>query len=784
MKRGDPESIKGRWLGDLKQKPSYKNIQKDGAIEQFIEASSEPISEAYRYGEMMLMEMKWDTSRNFSSIKHQARLVGKKLGRKHSAVGTIITSHSDTPTDTNLGTARYENLGVSILDIDQESDYDNLVQDVNAPTIAKQALVPYWSSKPYSIPVGAVYTAKNGLSYVCAERKVIERWSSKWSTIRQSKDLLTEFRASGGWEGYKYLTVPIVQGQQKIAYLGESDNTASQSFVLSTLDIEAADSYYTKQFLYAEVETKDGVEIWKEVYHLSTVGCTDRYFEVNILDDMSGTEIKFGDGINGAIPPDGAKITLHYLETAGAAGNVYDLYAFNSAIDGVEIPDGLNVSVGCQNMWAIIGGEDLETRAQFKRNAESAYAKNYEIIHTYTEFGRQINLISPVPLLKSRVKSYLKATKVNNSTVYTPTIGVTGLSGNLAKLNVTENAIFNKVINDAINNNIISNKEVCYVAPNILTLNSHVSIELKESVLSEEDYKSDMVNYLQEVVGKYNLDNIEDYQQVTLIRYALEHSKNIAAIDCVDLVTFSDPKVELIGKANDTERSTTYKTHIAFNWTLPNININNFGAEGHCLKNAADGNVCTAIININVCENKFTFAILDNKITTDGVNPINFINADGDTAYELLEPSGSKYSIKQLKTVKTTFNRKDLRHPDTSLAYDETASSTQISYGLTDEELIKLGIIKDQELVDATYFSFSPSATGLTATLAIPVNIVASWVGYNQTSEPDKVLNELQNKLSNNVAKCSVGFEPTDKTMSTDDWNTIWYYDDISCSID
>ena len=499
---------------------------------------------------------------------------------------------------------------------------------------------------------------------------------------------------------------------------------------------------------------------------------------------MSGTEIKFGDGINGAIPPDGARITLHYLETAGAAGNVYDLYSFNSAIDGVEIPDGLNISVGCQNMWAIIGGEDLETRAQFKRNAESAYAKNYEIIHTYTEFGRQINLISPVPLLKSRVKSYLKATKVNNSTVYTPTIGVTGLSGNLAKLNVTENAIFNKVINDAINNNIISNKEVCYVAPNILTLNSHVSIELKESVLSEEDYKSDMVNYLQEVVGKYNLDNIEDYQQVTLIRHALEHSKNIAAIDCVDLVTFSDPKVELIGKANDTERSTTYKTHIAFNWTLPNININNFGAEGHCLKNAADGNVCTAIININVCENKFTFALLDNKITTDGVNPINFINADGDTAYELLEPSGSKYSIKQLKTVKTTFNRRDLRHPDTSLAYDETASSTQISYGLTDEELTKLGIIKDQELVDTTYFSFSPSATGLTATLAIPVNIVASWVGYNQTSEPDKVLNELQNKLSNNVAKCSVGFEPTDKTMSTDDWNTIWYYDDISCSID
>lgn len=784
MKRGDPESIKGRWLGDLKQKPSYKNIQKDGAIEQFIEAGSEPISEAYRYGEMMLMEMKWDTSKNFSSIKHQARLVGKKLGRKHSAVGTIITSHSDSPTDTNLGTARYENLGGSILDIDQESDYDDLVQDVNAPNIAKQALVPYWSPTPYSIPVGAVYTAKNGLSYVCAERKVIERWSSKWSTIRQSKDLLTEFRASGGWEGYKYLTVPIVQGQQKIAYLGESDNTASQSFVLSTLDIEAADSYYTKQFLYAEVETKDGVEIWKEVYHLSTVGCTDRYFEVNILDDMSGTEIKFGDGINGAIPPDGAKITLHYLETAGAAGNVYDLYSFNSAIDGVEIPDGLNVSVGCQNMWAIIGGEDLETRAQFKRNAESAYAKNYEIIHTYTEFGRQINLISPVPLLKSRVKSYLKATKVNNSTVYTPTIGVTGLSGNLAKLNVTENAIFNKVINDVINDNVVSNKEVCYVAPNILTLNSHVSIELKESVLSEEDYKSDMVNYLQEVVGKYNLDNIEDYQQVTLIKNALEHSKNIAAIDCIDLVTFSDPKVELIGKANDVERSTTYKTHIAFNWTLPSININNFGAEGYCLKNAADGNVCTAVININVCENKFTFALLDNKITTDGVNPINFINADGDTAYELLEPSGSKYYIKQLKTVKTTFNRRELRHPDTSLAYDETASSTQISYGLTDEELIKLGIIKDQELVDATYFSFSPSATGLTATLAIPVNIVASWVGYNQTSDPDKVLNELHNKLSNNVAKCSIGFEPTDKTMSTDDWNTIWYYDDISCSID
>ena len=94
----------------------------------------------------------------------------------------------------------------------------------------------------------------------------------------------------------------------------------------------------------------------------------------------------------------------------------------------------------------------------------------------------------------------------------------------------------------------------------------------------------------------------------------------------------------------------------------------------------------TAIININVCENKFTFAILDNKITTDGVNPINFINADGDTAYELLEPSGSKYSIKQLKTVKTTFNRRDLRHPDTSLAYDETAVTSVWYYFIYKDE--------------------------------------------------------------------------------------------------
>ena len=38
--------------------------------------------------------------------------------------------------------------------------------------------------------------------------------------------------------------------------------------------------------------------------------------------DGNSLIIKFGDGVSGLIPTTGAQVKLHYLETAGKAGNI------------------------------------------------------------------------------------------------------------------------------------------------------------------------------------------------------------------------------------------------------------------------------------------------------------------------------------------------------------------------------------------------------------------------------------------------------------------------------
>lgn len=759
-KRFDSQAITERKLNYLTQKKDFQNIQRGGALEQFLEAESESEAEIARYGEYLLQEMKWDTSRNFSSVKHMARLVGKKLDRKHSAIGTIIISHSDKPeNDNTLGSARYINLGDSVLNIDQESNYDDNVKDDTKTGIYEKALVPWWSEDCYSIPVGATCTSKSGIIYTVAEKKEIKKWNQYFSDIKKTESNLTNFRSSGGWNYYKYLIVPIVQGVQKTVELGTSDNTAGQSFIVSTLDIEAADSYYTKQFCYIEIETKNGTETWNEVYHLSTVNSTSKSFEINILDDLSGTEIKFGNGVMGAIPEKDAKITLHYLETSGEDGNLIDLYSFNNTVDGVEIPDSLknSVTIGCQNMWSIIGGSNLETLDEFKRNAETAYENNYEIIHTYTELERKLNQISPVPILKPRLKSYYKNTTINTTNVYKSVIGITGLSGNLIKLNDTEKNIFNKSVNNIINDNILSNKEILYVDPNIFSINSNVSIELKNPIVSNNSFIDSLENYLQEKLGKYNLSNLDKYQQVDVIKESLNFSDNIASIDTLDLITYSDVSIDYsvkpVNSIND--------DYIVITLTTPSLSINVLSSESNCAKSKKDGCDICLLVNLNILNNVYSLVLrdTDSSETYESTSFLTYKNPKNLSLYQQ-----NRYTISQLLSNKFTLSNSEVKFPDKNLKFADN-----IYLGKTNIQYI--------------YFNYLPSSQSITFNLALPKKLVSGWLGFDESSETNDVYVELQNTLDNNTSKVSVSFIPTDKTIETSDWNTVIYYDNIDVEI-
>src|SRR3954451_20648411 len=58
-------------------------------------------------------------------------------------------------------------------------------------------------------------------------------------------------------------------------------------------------------------------DAWRQTDSLADAGPDDRVF---VLDDQGG--VRFGDGVAGRRPPDGALVTLAYQQGGGAAGNV------------------------------------------------------------------------------------------------------------------------------------------------------------------------------------------------------------------------------------------------------------------------------------------------------------------------------------------------------------------------------------------------------------------------------------------------------------------------------
>lgn len=744
MKRFDPKSITTRWNNWLDEQPDWKARQEGGATDQFLEAAVEPLAEVARYGEHLLREMKWATSKNFSSVKHISRLVGKKLDRKRSAIGTIIVSHSTPPIGTAIGEPRYQNLGSTLLDIDQLSEYDDGSLDETKTGSYVQSLTPWLETSFYTIPVGATFTnSVNGLSYIAAENKTISNFTNKWSRIKRNQSMKDAFYANGGWEGYKYLSVPVVQGVQKsIILTTDSPTDASQSYIIDTLNIEAADSYYTKQFCYLEVI--DGVEVsqWTEVYHLATVDATSKSFEINILDNMTGTEIKFGDGINGAIPPKGSTLILHYLETAGEEGNVQDLYSFDGSISGYELPEGLNYSIGCQNMWGIFGGKDLETLKEFKSNAETAYEKNYEIMHTYTEFVRRLNEVAPVPILKPKIKSSWITQDISGVKVLTPAIGVTGLNGNLQKLTTVEQNLFNKVTTNKISDNVLSSKYVIYEEPNILKINSRITLELKENVISPDAFTSELEEGLQQKIGKYNLDAIDCYRQVRVIQEALDLSDNIASIDTVDLITLSPSDIAL---SSNIISSVPY---IVFTFELPSTDMNRQSANGYCIKTRTDGNYVNALLNLNIGTLQSSALLLEPSEEI----PSTYYTMDGDFS---LANEGTRI----IETCENTY---------------KTLSRSQIS-GLenitTDEN--------NEWVKSITYDS-----TTFTIKIGIPAANFLDYLNLPSNTSNSDILSIIETKFGKNTASFELAFECPDKTLNLTDWNSVWYYDNIEIEID
>lgn len=403
-KRFDSESKLNRMLAGLRKDANWPLILQKGTIGQLLHTIAESGAEDARYMEYLYGEKKWKTAMNMSSLMAQGDLLSYKRQLPNSAVGYVIVSHTDAE-----GKDRLSYYGSYYYDLDAASDYDDIEKNEEADEYARHALVPWTCDNSYSIPKGTRFITSNGVEFFSTEVVSSKTLKKKYSEMNEIDK--EAFLSRGGWKGIKYLKIPVMQGIQKTVSIGRASSSIRfQSFILPTIDVDAASNEVSCNYFSVYVQPDNGDPVmFTEIDHLSRATSIDNVFEKSILKDESGVKIKFGDGISGAIPPDGV-VYVNYVETLGASGNIDSKYQVNTMIfpSGYKIKDPRTDTYGtflsCTNISAISGGRDIEDIESFRDKAPSSYLKSYTIA-TNKAYLNSIEKYSPLNLLHCKIFS-------------------------------------------------------------------------------------------------------------------------------------------------------------------------------------------------------------------------------------------------------------------------------------------------------------------------------------------------------------------------------------------
>ena len=182
MKRFDHDAISTRLKERMIMNGEAATILDDGTFTNLMDVFSEGCSEIARYVEYRSLENKWNTAQNITSLLTMGNLIGRKRERAKSAIGYVIVSHTDA-----TGVERLSNYGSTFFDIDENSNYDDLVLDESANYIKKSALVPWTNPNVYEVPKGTIFTAANGTQFISTKTVRSRILTSPWSIIKSNK---------------------------------------------------------------------------------------------------------------------------------------------------------------------------------------------------------------------------------------------------------------------------------------------------------------------------------------------------------------------------------------------------------------------------------------------------------------------------------------------------------------------------------------------------------------------------------------------------------------------
>src|SRR5574344_1141013 len=541
MKRFSYDAVKSRLTKRMEMDSNSATILDDGAFGNLMDVFSEGISEVARYMEYALLEKKWKTAQNISSLTAMGSLIGRKRQRAKSAIGYIIVSHTD-----ESGVNRLANFGSTFFDLDETSDYDDIEKNEDADYIAKSALVPWTSKHVYEVPKGTIFTASNKTQYISIKSVKSRILGTAYSTIKANSTKLESFNEAGGWDGIKYLKIPVIQGIVKNALLGTTDGSRFQSFSFDSTGVENASNSISKNYFYIEVipPSSKTTEKWAEIQNIRLAGPYDKVYEQQLSEDGTKIIIKFGAGTSGKVPESGSTINIYYLDTLGEAGNIEQ----KGQITTMAFPTGtqmidprtntISAFLSCTNNVTIMGGKDIEDEDDYKINAPVSYLSSYSTA-VKKAYEKQIMNNSPISLSKiicypttSFIAKQNDTTKdedvteevANEISVISNALNISAVKANGDKLEDSESEDFLKTVIKTIGDTKGPNDSFIYTEPNFIKIAPSVKVNTYDIDTSASEIYENVKTAISAEYSIFNTDFKEPLHQSTIGHIASKFS--------------------------------------------------------------------------------------------------------------------------------------------------------------------------------------------------------------------------------------------------------------------
>jgi hypothetical protein len=348
-----------------------------------------------------------------------------------------------------------------------------------------------------------------------------------YTLIRNSPTKYAEFLQSGGWNGIKYVRVPVIQGELRTVLLGSTRAQRFETFVINSVSVEAAKNSISSPFFEVILRLKNGhEERWVEIENIRLAGPYDKVFEKSILDDGTGVKLKFGDGITGLMLPEGCYLSCQYIDTLGSGGNVDFKYqitkmSFPGDIQMIDPRDNAVKSfLSCTNISPINGGQDMQDEDDYRKKAPLSYLQSYAIA-TVPAYEQQIMKNSPIGLLNIKCFPYVNTeitqpvsldaeeqTVGNILAIQSKHLGITALAANGDIIEDPEES-FIKPLAKVLNDKKGPNDFFYYIPPNKIQLAVSSQIKSKDINIEENAIKTDM---LVKIFNKYSIYAMEFMQ--------------------------------------------------------------------------------------------------------------------------------------------------------------------------------------------------------------------------------------------------------------------------------